>query len=426
MSKMYILFLACCITFLSVNAQTDSISLIKCLEATRNNAAIKVQLNSVSEIAGLKTANASVTNLPSLSAYGKATYQSQTMSITLPNAGALEIDPFQYNFGLEANQKLFDGGIASKSKDIEAANLAAETSRIETDLYQLNNLTVQHFFSNLLFTRNLEVIQLKETIVRQKVAELQSAYDNGAIPRYELDKLKTELIVIQQQIMEIDKLRLQSLSNLKVLTGLKIDSATCLYVPDSIRYLASSERPENIYFNAENERLQSMISLKSRQNLPKIYAFGQLGYSYPGLNFFENKSDYYYILGAKLSWNIYDWNQVNRDKRVIVKQQEIVSSRKSDFEQKTSQLIDREIIEQEKLEELIALDSTIIDQRISISAASASALQNGVITTATYLEDLNNEIKSRIDLQTHKIQLLNSIVRLQLLKGVDINFENRN
>jgi outer membrane protein TolC len=404
------------------SAQTDSISLFQCFDATRNNAAIKSQLETMSDISKLKTANASATNLPSLSAYGKAWYQSESMSIAMPGIGAIEIDPFQYNFGLEADQKLFDGGMAKKSKELEMANLVSETGRIETELYQLNNQTAQYFFGILLFTRNKEVIQLKEEILNRRVKELQSAFDNGVIPRNELDKIKTEVMVTRQQIMEIEKLRLQSISSLNVLTGLEITFDTKLYIPDSVTNIRITTRPEYLYFDAETKRLQSMIDLKSRQNLPKLYAYGQLGYSYPGLNFFENKSDYYYMVGARLSWNIFDWNQVSRDKRVIEKQQEIVVSKRTDFDQKLNLSVDREKIEQEKLRDLIAMDEAIIVERNSISAGSESALQNGVITSATYLEDLNNEIRARIELETHKIQLMNSVVRLYLLRGIDTNY----
>ncbi len=401
------------------HAQTDSISLFRCFEATRNNAAIKPQLATMSEIADLKTANTLATNLPSLSAYGKATYQSDAISITIPDVGSIEVDPFQYNIGLEADQKLFDGGMARKSKELEMANLAAETGRIETELYQLNNQTVQYFFNSLLFSRNEEVIRLKEEILQKRVAELQSAYDNGVIKRNELDKMKTEVMATQQQIMEIEKLRLQSLSSLKILTGLEIGPDANLYIPDSIYSIQASIRPEYHYFDAETQRLQSMIALKSRQNLPKVYAFGQVGYSYPSLNMFESQSDYYYIVGAKLSWNIFDWNQVGREKRVINKQKEIVATKKNDFDQKRNLSVEREQIEQEKLRELITMDEAIIVQRNSIVTGSASALQNGIITSAAYLEDLNNEIRSRIELETHKIQLLNSVVRLYLLNGID-------
>jgi outer membrane protein TolC len=411
------IFVALNIVCSFAGAQTDSVSLFQCFKAVRQHAAISPQLVLSGEIADLKETNASVTSLPSLSAFGKAWYQSD--AITVPGPQGISVDPFQYNFGVEADQKLFDGGIAKKSKELEESNRESETNRIETQLYQLNNQMVQYFFNSLLFYRNQEVIQLKEEILQKRVAELQSAFDNGTIPRNELEKMKTEVMSTQQQKMEIEKVRLQALSNLQVLTGLSIEPQTHLFIPDSIYHIQTTERPEYRYFDAETQRLQSLITLKSRQNLPKIYAYGQLGYSYPGLNFFENSADYYYIVGAKLSWPIFDWRQTKRETEVIQKQQDIIATNRNDFNQKMTLSVEQEKIEQDKLNELIGLDKDIISQRNLIAEGSASALRNGVITTAAYLEDLNAEVRARLELETHKIQLLNSVVRLYLLNGID-------
>jgi outer membrane protein TolC len=402
-----------------VTAQDDSLSLSRCIRAVRQNAALKPQIDIMADIASLRILNDKVTNLPSVSAYGKAWYQSDATSIQISQTQGIEVDPFQYNFGVEADQKLYDGGIAKRSMELEAATREAETGRIETQLYQLNLQAVQYFFGSLLFYRNQEVILLKKETLEKRVADMQSAYNNGVIPRNELEKMKTEVLSTQQQIMEIEKLRLQSLSNLGVLTGLTLGPETQLFVPDSFYYLGSSERPELQYYKAETERLQSLIALKSRQNMPKLYAYGQVGYSYPGLNFFDNNPASYYMVGARLSWPIFDWRQTHRETQVIQKQQDIVATNRNDFQQKMNQSIAQEKIEQEKLNELIVIDRQVIEQRNAIAEGSASALKNGVITSSAYLEDLNAEIGARLELETHSIQLQNSLVRLSLLNGIN-------
>ena len=421
MKRLVKVFIALSLFNLPGFGQNDSVSLFECFEAARNHAALKPQLLTMSEITDLRIASSKVTNLPQLNAYGKAWYQSDAMSVSLNGITAFEIDPFQYNLGLEADQKLFDGGLSKKNIDLETVNLEAETERIEAEIYQINNQVVQYFFGSILYTRNLEVVRLKEEILYKRINELQSAFDNGAISRNELDKLNSEVMTNRQQIIEIEKLRLQALNGLKMLTGFELGPEVILIVPDSLLEIKTSIRPEYRYFDAESRRLQSMVSLKTLQNMPKLYAYGQLGYSYPGLNYFENQSDYYYMVGAKLSWTIFDWRQVSREKQMIRKQQEIVVTKQTDFERKTNQLIDNEKIEQEKLRELILLDKKIIVQRNSIATGSASALQNGMITSAVYLEDLNNEIRARIEMESHKIQFMNSIVRMYLLYGIDTN-----
>ena len=67
------------------------------------------------------------------------------------------------------------------------------------------------------------------------------------------------------------------------------------------------------------------------------------------------------------------------------------------------------------------MDEEIIRQREEITKGSANALSNGVITSTDYLEDLNAEIKARLDCETHKLQLRSSMVRQKLLKGIDLS-----
>ncbi len=122
-------------------------------------------------------------------------------------------------------------------------------------------------------------------------------------------------------------------------------------------------RPEYLYFEAETQKIESLAHLQKVKNFPKLYAYGQAGYSYPGLNFFENQSDYYYIIGAKLSWTIFNWKQTGRETEIIRKQKDIVETKRKDFNRKLAISLIKEQIEQEKLQQIIDMDDKIIGQR---------------------------------------------------------------
>jgi outer membrane protein TolC len=393
---------------------------MQCLESAQKNAVINAQLQVIEDITELKIENSKATNLPSLSAYGKASYQSDAITVISPTGPGLEIDRFQYNAGLEADQKLFDGGMAKRIKNLELANREVEVGRVQSEKYQLNSQVTDLFFKTILLEKSLEVIQLKEELLQERVKEMQSAFRNGIIKRNDLDKLEAELLLIQQQQLEIEKLQNQTLASMAIITGLNYTEKPSLVVKDSILLAAETSRPEYQYFEAETQKLENLAHLQQAQNLPKLYAYGQAGYSYPGLNFFENQSDYYYIVGAKLSWTIFNWKQTGREAEIIRKQKEIVETKREDFDQKLAISLDREQIEQDKLHEMIVMDEEIIRQREAISRGSANALANGVITSADYLTDLNSEISARLEAETHKIQLKSSLVRQKLLKGIDL------
>jgi outer membrane protein TolC len=346
--------------------------------------------------------------------------------VSIPGIGDfLEVDKFQYNFGIEANQKIYDGGIARKGKDLDEISNESQINKIETELYQMNIQVADFFFKSMLLNKNKEVLKLKGSILNKRLDELESAYENGMISFSEVGKMKAELLSTYQKITEIEKYQLQTLSALQILTGLEMDTSKALFVSDSLTRLTIASRPEHTYFNAELLKLDKMAGLNAAKNLPKLYAFGQTGYSYPGLNFFENESDYYYIIGARLSWTIFDWNQNKRETQILRKQKEIIGTRLEEFNQKLEMSANSEIIEQEKLLQLIALDEQIIEQRTLVSAGSSTALESGAITTTSYLEDLNAEIVARIELETHKIQYESSLVRMYLIHGIDLDVLNK-
>jgi outer membrane protein TolC len=420
MKKLIYIFLIICISFTRLTGQSDTLTLMQCLESAQKNAVINAQLQVIKDITDLKIENTRATNLPSLSAYGKAWYQSDAVKVISPTGPDLEIDRFQYNAGLEADQKLFDGSMAKRIKELELANREVELGKVESEKYQLNNQVTDLFFKTVLLEKSLDVIQLKEELLQERVKEMESAFQNGIIKRNDLDKMEAELVLLQQQQLEIEKLYDQTHASLAIITGLNYAEKPSLVVEDSIFLVGETLRPEYHYFEAETQKLENMVHLQKAQNLPKLYAYGQAGYSYPGLNFFENQSDYYYIVGAKLSWTIFNWKQTGREAEIIRKQKDIVETKREDFDQKLAISLDREKIEQDKLHEMIIMDEEIIRQREAISRGSAKALTNGVITSADYLEDLNAEMKARLDSETHKIQLKSSMVRQKLLKGIDL------
>ncbi len=402
-----------------VNAQSDSLSLMQCLSAAQNYAAINNQLEIFSEVTRLKIANANTSYLPGISAFGKAWYQSDAITVMGENGPVIEVDPFQYNAGVEALQKLYDGGLTKRKKDFELASLEVEHGKIETELYQLNSLITDLFFSSIFLKKNIEIIQLKAKLLSQRLKEMESAYTGGIIKRNDLEKITTELLITQQHILEIEKQRQQVIVSLALYTGLEVNSGTNFSVSDIPILASSGNRPEYSYFDAETQRIESLANLQKAKNLPFLAAYGQAGYSYPGLNFFENEPDYYYIVGVKLSWTLFDWKQNKRETQVLLKQREIIETNRTDFERKMSIALTQKLIEQKKLIDIIEIDEELINQLVAISRGSETALLNGVITSTDYLEDLNSEIKARLDRETHKIELQKSNIQYRLLEGID-------
>ncbi|MDP4186252.1 MAG: hypothetical protein Q8862_13995, partial [Bacteroidota bacterium] len=70
-----------------------------------------------------------------------------------------------------------------------------------------------------------------------------------------------------------------------------------------------------------------------------------------------------------------------------------------------------------RLENLLKSDEDIVGARERIAHRSASALDNGTLTAADYMTDLNSEVQSRILQETHRIQLAQAKVLSDIIKG---------
>ncbi len=401
-------------------AQTDSLSYRQCMKLARENAVLKGNSELLDELARLKMENYQVSNMPQLSAFGKATYQSEAIAITLPGGMALEMDPFQYNTGLEAQQKLYDGGLSGKMKKVEASARQAELNKLDAELYQVNRRVSQLFFTVLLLEKQDSVWLLKARLLEARVAALETASRQGVAARNQVEKIYAEAFRVQQQRLEVQSNRLKALGSLSLLCGQTFYDEVQLVVADSGWCLPAKNRPELDYFGAEVQKLESLAGLQQAKNRPKLYAFGQTGYSYPGLNFYTNEPAFYYLVGAKLSWTLFDWKQNQREVQYLRIQEDLMRSRSAEFKQNQELALREQSHEKEKLLALIELDVRLVEQYASISRGSAAALDKGTITSADYLEDLNQEVQARLTAETHKLQLQQSLVEMKLLEGVAV------
>ena len=71
----------------------------------------------------------------------------------------------------------------------------------------------------------------------------------------------------------------------------------------------------------------------------------------------------------------------------------------------------------DKINALITTDIEIIEVRESIKNAANAQLENGVITANDYLREVTAEDLAKQALITHKIQLIQSQITLQLIRG---------
>lgn len=415
----------------SVITAQKSLTLKECYEAATTSSSLAAEKEIYPEISALKERNINSVWFPALDLNGSALYNSDVVdlssafaSLPIPGMSNL-IGPMphdQYKITLDINQVLYDGGNTRLAKNLEKAELRINEKQTEADLYKLKSQINGYFFNILLLNRQKDLLENYLGLLENRLKAVQSAVDNGVLLRSDADILRSELINLKQQLSENEIRTNALLAALSSLTGIEITEETELMLPQAVS-MGKSEysRPELELINMRKEQLDAVGSLATAKRMPKAFGFATLGYGNPpGSNFFMDEFDTYYIIGAGVKWNIFDWNRVKNEKQLISLQKNLLEGRKKDLTDNLSRQLDLKSSEIKNLEEMINSDRDLVEIRKKITATAASQHDNGIITATEYLNILNSEKQAMINSEIHLINLAMARIEYLNISGQQI------
>jgi outer membrane protein TolC len=408
-----------------------SLTLKECYEKALHSNSLAGEKDAYSNIWKLKDRNLSKSWLPTLDANASFVYNSDVVdmrgafsSVTIPGlASAIKPLPHeQYKVTLDINQVIYDGGAIKGAKAMEKADLIINEQQTEVDLYKIKGQVNNCYFALLLLERQKELLNDYLELINKRLFSMQSALNNGIIVQSDIDVLTSEKIRIGQQLGENQIKKVSLTSILSDLTGSVIDPQTVLIMPQSGNNLPIEiSRPELKVFDLRKDQLNAGLDVIQSKRMPKAFGFATLGYGNPpGSNFFKNEFASYYVLGAGLKWNIFDWNKANNEKQQIKIQQGIIENRKTDLTDNLKRMLQSKNAEIASLQSLIDKDSELINIRKRIAAVAESQYENGTITATEYLSELNSEKEAMINYEIHKINLAMAEVEFLNISGKEI------
>ena len=414
----------------SIQAQ-KILTLKECYDHAMTATALASEKKSYSDISRLKDENLVKGWLPSLDANGSLIYNSSVIDMSgvlgglpIPGiAGAIKPLPHeQYKITVDINQIIYDGGAIKGARELEKADLSVNQKQTETDMYKIREQINSFYFNLLLLAKQKDLLNNYLEIIKKKIGSIQSGINNGIILKSDEDVLTSEKIKIEQQLAENEIRKISFLKILSDLTGDQIDSSA-EFVQPLIPGILSNEiiRPELQLFDLRKEQLNAGIKVIDSKRMPKAFGFATLGYGNPpGSNFFKNEFAPYYVLGASVKWNIFDWNKTRNERQIISYQQTIIENRKNDLTDNLKRLLESKNSEISSLKTLIETDTELITLRKRITATAESQYQNGTITATDYLNELNSERQADINYEIHKINLALSRIEYVNISGKDI------
>ena len=405
MKRIILVFLTIFISH--VYAQVPDINF--CYQKAIENYPMYKQKDILNNINELKVKSINTNYLPQVNINGQATYQSDvtTIPIKIPGINIPELSKDMYKATLDVNQLIYDGGTVKYQRTIDELGVQSDKQNVETELYKLKERINQLYFGVLVYQKNIELLEISKQTIKSKLKEIESGIRNGTINEVNADKLNAEIINLDQNIIELNKTKQATIKMLGELISVKIADNTMLSIPVSLAVNESENvRPELKVFDITKERLLASKSLLSSKLYPKLYGFGEVGYGRPGLNMLNNDFQSFYIVGAKLSWNLWNWNQTKTDKKIIDLQADIISLNKDTYSKNITINKQKDLAEIEKFDELLIKDQELITLRTKIAKTTSSQFDNGTITSSDYLNEVNAETQAKINYEMHKIQLI--------------------
>ena len=405
-------------------AQEKVLQLEECQIEVQKNFPLMKGKELLNQSSQLNIENLKVANLPRLYANGQASYQSVVTGISFPGMNTPQAPKDRYSLNLDVEQLIYDGGKTKYRVDIEKKSSELEIQNIEIQMYQLRERVNTAYFGIQLVRKNKEVLLDKQKTISKRIDQVKSSVENGFVLPANLKILESELLLIQQQFMELNAHELNSFNILSQLMGRQIDIKIKLKEYSINEGLSthiqidSKNRPEYKWYAGQQSLLDSQKELLKKGRYPVIKGFGQVGYGNPSYNQLKDEFDTYYMLGAKISWNIFDWKSNRRKQKAITIQKDLVVSKELSFTQNQLIELGKESNEINKFGILLEQDKAIIGLQEEISKSSASQLDNGMITSSDYLEDLNKEIQAKINKEYHSIQLQQSLAEYKRIQGI--------
>jgi outer membrane protein TolC len=407
------------------------LTLRECYDKAMISNPIAGEKEAYSSVWELKDKNLSKNWLPTVDANGSLLYNSVVVDLgymfeSLPVPGLADASPLmphdQYKLTLDINQVIYDGGAIKNAKNLEKTNLSINQKQTETDLYKLKGQINLYYFNLLLLEKQKELLNSYLDVINSRILSLQSAYDNGAITRSDIDVMTSEKIKLEQQLSGNEILKGSMLKLLSSLTGSEIETSTQLVIPVSSDDITQElSRPELDMFDLRKEQLDAGLKALQSQRLPKAFGFASLGYGNPpGSDFFRDEFDTYYILGASIKWNIFDWNETKNEKKMIFVQQGILENRKSDLTDNLNRMLVAKNAEIVNVKNMLESDTVLIGLRKRITASAESQYNNGNITATELLNEMNSERQALINYELHKINLAMAKIEYLNISGKEI------
>ncbi len=324
----------------------------------------------------------------------------------------------QYKLMLNLDQSLYDGGRIQQQKRVAQADAHVQQQETAVQLYALRQRVDDLFFGILLVSEQLENNALLQRLLTDNVRKLNAGVKNGTLVESHVATLQAEQVRAEQTAISLRAQRHSLQRLLAAFIGRKVNDVQQLVRPAKpLLSSMESHRPELALFEARNTVIQQREHLLHTTLRPRISAFAQGWYGYPGFNLFDDmyrrRWSVNALVGVRAVWNLsafYTYRNASAQLAAARRQNE-VAREVFRFNQHLQSAQEDE--ETARLRALTHTDDSLINLCRQVREATAVRLLHGTADVNDFLQDLTRENQARVARTTHEIQLLQALYRLR-------------
>lgn len=401
------------------------LTLEKCQEMAQQNYPLIKQYDLIGETTRYTVDNIRKEWLPQVSATAQTTWQNAVSALPDALTGMMAttgnkpegMNKLQYRAGVDVNQLVWDGGRLHRQGEMARLQGKVESAQAAVSMYEIKQRVNELFFGILLVDEQLIINTDLQALLQSNENKFSAMLKNGVVLASDVDKIKAERLHAVQQHTDLQAMKRSLQRMLALFCGTPaIDE---LVRPPLITAVEASpnNRPEIRLIESQLLMTDMQEQMLKTQLMPRLNAFAQGFYGYPGFNMFEDMMrrnlSFNTLVGLRLSWNIGSlYTYKNNRKKLDLQRQQAENNREIFiFNNRLEQTRKSEQIN--RLAQLRKSDEEIVNLRTAVRKAAEAKLEHGIIDTNNLLEEITRENNAKTNRSIHEIEQLKAIYELK-------------
>lgn len=422
------------VVFNTLALQAQNITLEECLEAATAHHPTTEQMQLQGKLGEELRKALWLAYVPQLSLEASANYLSDVveLDIKMPEVMGIKVPPpdipqlphFQYNTYLQVTQLIWDGGRVKAGTEAIKSETAVQQAEAEVRSKKVRDAVVELYFALLLVDKQMELQKVVIEEFARQADKITSLLATGMASENDLDLVTVEQIKAKQTSDQLQQSRKALLETLSIYTGLKLSEGMVAQLP-SLPTLPSETGARVAPNRAEHLLLDSKIKSSSAdwkaylaKGMPTLALFARGGYGRPGLNMMNPDPSFYYIAGAKLSWNFGKLYDLSTQKKKLHQSQRLVELERASLEKEIQRELSEAYNEVERYETQLTSDRLLVDTLERVLNRTKKSEEEGTLATSEYLEQKSKLDAAKRTLEVDQLQLLRAKYRVQNRLGL--------